>query len=240
VFADSEASALRVLDVPGGRVRTLAGQGLFVAGADDGDGERARLQHPLGVAAAPDGSLYGADTFNGLLRVWRGEHLWTVPVEGFSEPGGLDVLPDGRVVVADTANHRVVVVDPLADPPAAESVDVGRPPSTDRVGATPAAVAETVVLPAGATLVAELDVDLEGDDLDPMAGPPVEVTAVATDPDLLDGEAHWRLDALPARVEIPLGAGSGRITAELRVATCTPSVCRLRRTQRAYDVILTS
>jgi hypothetical protein len=68
----------------------------------------------------------------------------------------------------------------------------------------------------------------------------VEVTAVATDSDLLGGPASFTLDALPARVELALGRGSGRITVELRAATCDEHVCRLRRTQRAYDVILTA
>src|SRR5919109_4710953 len=125
---------------------------------------RARLQHPLGVASRAEAGtpLYVADTFNSLLRVWRGTHLWTVPVEGFDEPGGLDVLPDGRLVVADTNNHRVVLVDPLTA--MAEAIDVGRPASTDAVGATPAAVAETLVAAAGSALPLELDLDLAGDD----------------------------------------------------------------------------
>jgi thiol-disulfide isomerase/thioredoxin len=78
-WVDAESSALRVLDRPGGTVRTLVGYDLFAWGDADGPGPRARLQHPLGVAAAADGGLYVADTFNGLLRVWRGSHLWTVP-----------------------------------------------------------------------------------------------------------------------------------------------------------------
>lgn len=167
--------------------------------------------------------------------MWRGTHLWTVPVEGFDEPGGLDVLPDGRLVVADTNNHRVVLVDP--DAATAEAIDVGRPGSTD----TPqpfAAVAETVVDEEGSSLHATLDVDLGGDELDPAGGPPVRVTATATDPDLLGGETAWSLPGLPAKVSVPLGAGSGRITLELRAATCSGDVCRVRRAQRAYDVIL--
>lgn len=234
-FADAESSALRVLGHDG-YVRTLAGQGLFVFGDADGDRETARLQHPLGVASAADGALFVADAFNGLLRVWRGTHLWTVPVEGFDEPGGLDVLPDGRVVVADTNNHRVVVVDPVAA--IAEAVDVGRPSSSDALG-QPTAVAGTVIDRAGAALAVELDLDLEGDVLDPAGGPPVRLTATATDPALLAGETSWVLDGLPARVELALGEGSGRITLELRAASCGPDASRLRRTQRAYDVILT-
>jgi thiol-disulfide isomerase/thioredoxin/sugar lactone lactonase YvrE len=111
-FLDAEASALRVLRDE--QVETLLGQGLFDWGTADGDRVYARLQHPLGVAAAPDGTLYVADTFNGLLRVWRDGRLETMPVAGLLEPGGLDVLPDGRLVVADTGNHRIVIVDPAS------------------------------------------------------------------------------------------------------------------------------
>jgi DNA-binding beta-propeller fold protein YncE len=241
-FADAEASALRMLDRPGGRVRTLVGHGLFVSGADDGDSLRATLQHASGVAAVADGSLVVADTYNGLVRVWRGEHLWTVPVEGFDEPGGLDVLPDGRIVVADTGNHRVVIVDPLGDPPRAEAIDVGGSGSGDLTGPAAwvsAAVAQTVITDAHGTLAVELDLPLDDDELDAAGGAPVRVTARATGASLLAGPASWELDALPARIEVPLGTGSGRITVELRVATCDGDLCRLRRTQRAYDVILT-
>lgn len=236
-FVDAETSALRVLDRGATTVRTLVGQGLFEAGTADGDRDRARLQHPLGVACAPDGALFVADAFNGLLRVWRGEHLWTVPVEGLEEPGGLDVLADGRVVVADTGNHRVVLVDP--DAARAEVLDVGRPASSDSLGGQPQAVAETIIAHEHTTLPIVMDLDLAEDQLDVAAGVPVVLTAVATDPALLRGETRWHLDALPARVELELGSGSGRITLELRVATCTAEACRLRRTQRAYDVILT-
>ncbi|WP_354700310.1 Thiol-disulfide oxidoreductase ResA [Paraconexibacter sp. AEG42_29] len=240
VFVDAETSALRVLDRPGGAVRTLVGQGLFVSGTADGSAERARLQHPLGVAAARDGALLVADTYNGLVRVWRGEHLWTVPVEGFSEPGGIDVLPDGRLVVADTGNHRVVLVDPVDG--RAEAIDVGGSGSGDIAGPgtwAPAAVAATVIARAGGVLDVELDLPLDGDELDGLGGAPVRVTASALDPALLGDETAWSLDALPARVAVPLGHGSGRITVELRVATCDGALCRLRRTQRAFDVILT-
>jgi len=227
VFADAEASAMRVLDGGTLEVRTLVGSGLFVWGSDDGPGDRAALQHPLGVAAAADGSLYVADTFNGLLRVWRGSHLWTVPVEGFAEPGGLDVLPDGKVVVADTGNHRVVLVDPVAA--AAVALDVGSAVVT----------ADTVLGAAGSTLAVALDLPLAGEELDVAAGAPVRVTATATDPELLREPTSWSLDVLPAEVELALGSGSGRVTVELRAATCGADACRLRRAQRAYDVILT-
>lgn len=110
---DAESSALRVVDAQN-RVATLIGKGTATWGSADGKARRARLQHPEGVAAAPDGySIYVADTFNSSLRLWSGVdgELRTAPVRGLLEPGGLDVLPDGRLVVADTGHHRVVVVD---------------------------------------------------------------------------------------------------------------------------------
>jgi thiol-disulfide isomerase/thioredoxin len=236
-FLDAEAGALRVLDAATREVRTLAGVGLFAWGDQDGDGEQARMQHPLGLARGPEGALYVADTFNGLLRVWRGAHLWTVPVEGFAEPGGIAALADGRLVVADTANHRVVLVDPVAA--LAVALDVGRPASSDEAGAGPSAVAGTVVQPAGSTLRVTLGLDVAGDDLDPAGGAPVRVRAVADDPALLREPTAWTAGALPAEVELALGEGSGRVTVELLAATCGPDACRLRRTQRAYDVLLT-
>ncbi len=131
VFVDAESSALRVLNEDG-TVVTLVGTGLFEWGASDGPPQVARLQHPVGVAtpgkgrrpggwgdvpppATPlgrDAAVYIADTFNSRLRVWRDGELHTLAVRGLDEPGGLDVLPDGRLVVADTNNHRVVTVDP--------------------------------------------------------------------------------------------------------------------------------
>jgi thiol-disulfide isomerase/thioredoxin len=111
-FADSEVSALRVLR--DGSVATRVGHGLFEWGAADGDRTTAALQHPLGVAGLGGGSIAVADTFNSLVRIWdEGEGaLRTVRLsEPLDEPGGLDVLPDGRLLVADTNHHRVVTVD---------------------------------------------------------------------------------------------------------------------------------
>jgi DNA-binding beta-propeller fold protein YncE len=110
---DAESSALRVIDAQH-RVATILGRGTATWGDADGTITTALLQHPEGVACAPDGSsVYVADTFNSSLRLWSGVdgELRTLEVEGLLEPGGLDVLPDGRLVVADTGHHRVVVVD---------------------------------------------------------------------------------------------------------------------------------
>jgi thiol-disulfide isomerase/thioredoxin len=55
-FLDAEASALRVVRAATLAVETLVGAGLFTWGADDGAGDHARLQHPLGRALGPDGA----------------------------------------------------------------------------------------------------------------------------------------------------------------------------------------
>jgi sugar lactone lactonase YvrE len=238
-FLDAEASALRVLRAGTLTVQTLAGAGLFAWGDEDGDGRRARLQHPLGLTLGPNGELYVADTFNDLLRVWRGAHLWTVPVQGFAEPGGIAALPDGRLLVADTDHHRIVRVDPLRA--RTKVLEVGRPGSSDAAAGQPEAIAGTLVEPAGATVTLQLDLDQGDDALDPAGGPPVRVRATASEPGLLREPTSWTAASLPVSVDLMLGAeaGSGRITLELLAATCGPDACRLRRTQRAYDVLLT-
>lgn len=111
-WVDAESSALRMLDGRG-RVGSMVGEGLFDWGLRDGRRRQARLQHPEGVVAALDGtSLFVADTYNHKLRWWRDRRLLTVPAEGLLEPSGLDILPDGRLVVADRAQHRLALVDP--------------------------------------------------------------------------------------------------------------------------------
>jgi thiol-disulfide isomerase/thioredoxin len=235
-FLDAEASALRIVRAGTFAVQTLAGAGLFAWGDDDGDGRRARLQHPLGLTLGRGGELYIADTFNNLVRVWRGAHLWTVPVEGFSEPGAIAALPDGRLLVADTGNHRVVRVDPLRA--RAVTLDVGRPASSDVPASQPASVAGTIVQPAGSTVAVRLDLDPGDDALDPAGGPPIRVRAVSDVPGLLREPSTWTASELPVEVPLELGEGSGRVTVELLAATCGPDACRLRRTQRAYDVLL--
>ena len=70
-LADAETSALRRVDVAddgSATITSLVGQGLFDFGHRDGAAAQALLQHPLGVAALPDGSVVVTDTYNGALR----------------------------------------------------------------------------------------------------------------------------------------------------------------------------
>uniref|UniRef100_A0A3Q3KD39 NHL repeat-containing protein 2 n=1 Tax=Monopterus albus TaxID=43700 RepID=A0A3Q3KD39_MONAL len=132
--ADSESSTIRTLALKDGAVKLLVGGerdplNLFAFGDVDGKGVAAKLQHPLGVAWAPEQSLlYVADSYNHKIKVvdpktkqcstlaGTGEAGDTLGPEFskscFSEPGGICVSDGGKLLyVADTNNHQVKVLD---------------------------------------------------------------------------------------------------------------------------------
>jgi hypothetical protein len=96
--------------------------GLFEFGDVDGEGDAARLQHPLGVAFHA-GMLYVADTYNHKVKILDPQtrrvrtllgdgtpgHVDGVPAR-FFEPGGLTVAA-GKLYIADTNNHAIRVAD---------------------------------------------------------------------------------------------------------------------------------
>jgi sugar lactone lactonase YvrE/thiol-disulfide isomerase/thioredoxin len=111
--ADSEASAIRVVDPAAAQVRTLVGAGVFEFGDRDGPAQSARLQHPLGLSLQGR-TLFIADTFNGRVRrlALDAGQLGTVTAKGLlAQPGGLTARA-GELLVADTDHHRLVSVDP--------------------------------------------------------------------------------------------------------------------------------
>lgn len=81
---------------------------------------------PRGIAIAPDGSIYVADSGNHrivhlssegtLIGQWgsygQTEAEAVAPPGTFSEPWGVTVAPDGSIYVADTWNHRVQKFSP--------------------------------------------------------------------------------------------------------------------------------
>ncbi|RII41559.1 hypothetical protein DWB68_12015 [Galactobacter valiniphilus] len=116
-LADSETSSLRVLrlaeDGTVASVETGVGVGLYDFGFRDGEAVDARLQHPLGVAVLPDGSLALADTYNGAVRRYdpATKTVGTL-ARGLAEPS--EVLVDATVegdpvlVVVETNGHQLV------------------------------------------------------------------------------------------------------------------------------------
>lgn len=122
-FADSEVSAIRSADLPpGNAVRTIVGLDLFEFGDRDDQGDRVRLQHPLGIVFYND-YLYVADTYNNKIKRIHpkkrtSETLFGTGEAGrrdgydplLDEPGGLSVT-NGKLYIADTNNHLIRVAD---------------------------------------------------------------------------------------------------------------------------------
>ncbi len=111
-FADAESSAIRraVID-HGCGLRTLVGTGLFDFGDVDGVGDEVRLQHAQGIAAAPDGRLLVADSYNGAIK-WLdpATRRVTTWVRGLAEPAGVAVGRE-HAYVAETNAHRIAAVE---------------------------------------------------------------------------------------------------------------------------------
>jgi DNA-binding beta-propeller fold protein YncE len=121
-FADSEASAIRYVDLARGTLHTIVGTGLFDFGDVDGVGDMVRLQHPLGLVYR-NGLLYVADTYNSKIKVVKPETRESSSFLGgsvagwqdghqalFDEPGGLSPAGD-KLYIADTNNHAIRVAD---------------------------------------------------------------------------------------------------------------------------------
>jgi DNA-binding beta-propeller fold protein YncE len=240
VFVDAESSSLRVL-TPAGQVVTLVGQGLFDWGASDGGPDASAMQHPLGVAVGPaaEGELppvYVADTFNGRIREWRGTAwaadagtLRTLAVTGLEEPGDVDVLPSGELVIADTNHHRVVLVDPVTD--------TDRPLALDEtwLGTT---VGPALAAASGGSIPVMFDLDLGHLALDHSGGPPVQVD-VSADPGTLlgAGPRRWAMTEAGGRVDVTAGApGEGVVVVELEVAAGSTTL----RSRTRHDLTVTA
>jgi thiol-disulfide isomerase/thioredoxin len=200
--ADSETSALR--ELRDGLVSTAVGQGLFDFGHRDGPADEALLQHPLGVAVLPDGSVAVADTYNGAVRRYdpATRTVGTLATD-LREPS--DLLVDGdTLIVVESAAHRLVRL-PI---PASTRVDgaahrVRRPPTDLAPGRLALRVAFTP--PAG-------------QHLDTRFGDPTQLTATASPPELLVSGAGT---APGLERELVLGdVGGGVLSVSVAAAAC--------------------
>ncbi|MET7391237.1 NHL repeat-containing protein [Streptomyces sp. NPDC005529] len=106
-----------------GIITTLAGTGRNGVAGDDGPAHQATLSAPFGVAVAPDGTVYIADTFNhrirrigadGIITTLAGTGQYGYGGDGgpahqalLRFPEGVAAGSDGTVYIADTSNHRI-------------------------------------------------------------------------------------------------------------------------------------
>jgi len=72
------------------------------------------FSYPRAIASDAQGSVYVVDKSGRIQRFGSDgafEHSWTMPETEAGKPVGISVHPDGRIFVADTHYHRVVVFD---------------------------------------------------------------------------------------------------------------------------------
>lgn len=217
VIADSETSAVRVLDPRAMRVSTLVGEGLFDYGHVDGAAATARLQHPLGVTVLPDGRIAVADTYNGAIRVID-EHgaedgtatVVTVATD-LREPSDALVGPPvdgiGQLIVVESGTHRLTWV-PVAK--AAERViDEGTQRSERPV---------TEVGP-GPLRIRVLFTPPEGHKLDDSMGPSTQVSITTSPASMVRAGAGTRTE-LERVLELDPSITEGVLHVNARAASC--------------------
>ncbi|MFD8149387.1 NHL domain-containing thioredoxin family protein [Streptomyces sp. NPDC059720] len=203
--ADAETSALRWVD-PDGSVHTAVGAGLFAFGHRDGPAGQALLQHPLGVAALPDGSVAVADTYNHALRRYDPvtDEVTTLATD-LREPSAAVVVGED-VVVVESAAHRLTR---LRLPREATAVP----------GAARGARREVTEVAAGRL---RLDVVFEappGQKPDTGNGPATRLVVSATPPELLrDGQGAGTDLSRPLTLDPAVRQGVLHVSA--RAASC--------------------
>ncbi len=108
---------------PNGRITTVAGTGKAGYTGDGGQAVSAELRYPAALVCGRKGVLYLCDFGNhsvravdtkGVIHTIAGSGMRGVTEDGkqaagnpLNEPTGVAVTPDGRVIVADSANERL-------------------------------------------------------------------------------------------------------------------------------------
>lgn len=122
IVADSGAHVIKRVKIDGGEVEVIAGiEGQM--GFADGDAKSAKFNAPIGIAVSNSGKIFVADTYNDRIRVIENGQVSTVAggVQGFSDgagsaakfdtPCGIALRNDGKLIVADTGNFRIRVIE---------------------------------------------------------------------------------------------------------------------------------
>lgn len=266
--ADSEGSSIRKVPVAeNGTVTTIAGtselprgQSLFAFGDVDAVGNLARLQHPLGVAWH-DGDIYVADSYNHKIRridlktqsvtTWLGDGkpgTSLSPIQ-LSEPSGLSIT-DGKLYIADTNNHRILVADLATKDVSTLALDGLTPPSPTTARRTPP-LKGAISIPeqqVAAGEVIDLSVDLSipaGHKLNTIAPVVWEAFLIEGDqilaPDALEGRKAANVEGTTAEFQIPLSkdAGTAKVAIAVSYGYCdsnSAGICKLATATWTFTV----
>lgn len=220
-IADSETSALRWIE--GGELHTAVGQGLFDFGHVDGPAADALLQHPLGVAALPDGSVLVADTYNGAVRRFDPSTGTVSTVDSdLAEPSDIVVTAAGGIVVVESAAHRLTRLAPGALVAAGVTVSGTR----HRAERLPSPLAP------GEVTLDVVFTPAPGQKLDRAYGPSTRLEVSASPPELLVEGSGVGTD-LSRRLVLNAEVPNGVLQVVAQAATCDTDVehaaCHLTR-----------
>jgi DNA-binding beta-propeller fold protein YncE len=123
-IADQNNNRVRAVDLATGVIRTVAGTGTAAYNGDGMAATETGLAGPAGVALAPDGTLFIADSFSGRIRAVDpgtglistvtgdgGEYRYQGPDEppsrSLSRPSGIALDEEGSLFFTDSDNHLV-------------------------------------------------------------------------------------------------------------------------------------
>jgi hypothetical protein len=226
-IVDSETSALRWIEA--GELHTAVGQGLFDFGHVDGPAAEALLQHPLGVAALPDGSVLIADTYHGAVRRYDPSTTEVSTVDsGLAEPSDILVTGAGDVLVVESAAHRLTRLAPgVIKKVTGERHRAERPPSPLAPGDL---TLDVVFTPA------------PGQKLDTQFGPSTRLEVSAAPPELLLAGAGVTTQLSRALVINP-AVPAGVLQVVAQAATCDVDqefpACHLTRQDWGVPIVVT-
>lgn len=128
-IADTFNGRIRAIDPVTGLIRTVAGDGGEYRYESETEAPSASLSRPSGIAVDRAGNLWLTDSDNHLVRRWDritgliervagggttgagGDGGFAVQA-GLNYPFGIAVDGDGRILVADTFNHRIRALTP--------------------------------------------------------------------------------------------------------------------------------
>ena len=132
IVADSHNDRIRRIDRQTSIVTTIAGSGETGFDGDDGPATEAMLNNPSGVAAAPNGDIYIADTLNYRIRMidHTTGNIHTIAGDGtagendapvgdggpatsasLNMPSDVAIGPNGDIYIADMHHQRIRKID---------------------------------------------------------------------------------------------------------------------------------
>jgi hypothetical protein len=122
-IADTGNNVIREIDASTGKIRTVAGTGVYGFSGDGGPAIAAQLNTPWNLTVGPDNSLYIADFYNDRIRkVSASGTISTIAGTGtpgyngdgnvalqsqLNEPAAVVLDPAGNIYIADAGNNRV-------------------------------------------------------------------------------------------------------------------------------------